>query len=46
MGESQSYEACMGLKWNFLGFCGVNLKVEEDQKLNIVFTTITQISTK
>ena len=41
MGESQSYEACMGLKWKCLGFYGVSLKVEEDQELNMMFTDVT-----
>ena len=44
MGESQSYEACMGLKWKCLGFYDMSLKVEEDRELNIVFTAVTQIS--
>ena len=46
MGENQSYEACMGLKWTCLGFCGMSLKVEEDRELNTMFTATTQISAK
>ena len=46
MGESQSYEACMGLKWKCLGFYGMSLKVGGDLELNIMFTAVTQISAK
>ena len=44
--ERVTYEACMGLKCMCLGLCGVSLKVEEDQELNMVFTAVTQISAK
>ena len=46
MGESQSYKACMGVKWKCLGFYWVSLKIEEDPELNIVFTAVTQIFAK